>query len=309
MSTRARIRVPILMYHRVVSDPFDPSVDCYRLMHIAVSQTRFDQQMRWVNANYTVIPLRDLVEFLHGKRSIPGNACVITFDDSYKDHYRYALPVLKKYGLTATFFIESGHTAEGQRLRFVDRYYYILDHSPLKEFSFSLPDRIEYRSYPLNRLTKLTLARDASLKQWLKQSDLATQDKILDGWQNALEVRIDHEAVAQSLYLSEEEMREMVAAGIELGAHTINHPALSQLEIATARQEIFESGDFVRGISQASGVAFSYPFGDGCADPAIARLVKDYGYYAACTDGADLNDASTDPFDLNRLGIEEDTFA
>lgn len=308
MSTRASIRVPILMYHRVVSNPFDPSVDCYRLMHIAVSQARFDQQMRWVSANYAVIPLRDLVEFLHEKRSIPDNACVITFDDSYKDHYRYALPVLKKYNLTATFFIESGHTAEGNRLRFVDRYYYSIDHSPLKEFSFALPNRIEYRSYPLNRLTKWTLARDASLKQWLKQSDLATQDKILKDWENALVVRIDREAVARDLYLSQKEMREMLAAGMELGAHTINHPALSQLDLATARQEIFESGDFVRGISQASSVAFSYPFGDGCAVPAIANFVKEYGYYAACTDGADLNDASTDPFDLNRLGIEQDTF-
>src|SRR5581483_7787848 len=200
MTSRPQPHVPILLYHRVVPDLMDPTLDCYRLLQIAISQTAFEKQMLYLCANHTVIRLREFVSALTTHQPIPDNACVLTFDDSYRDHYRYTYPILKRLGLTATFFIESGHTAESGQIRFLDRYYYLLDHSPRPSFTLPFSDGKRLDS-PLNLFSKMTLVQESGLKQFLKQSDPITQDKILNQLEDALDLHIDAHALGQELYL------------------------------------------------------------------------------------------------------------
>lgn len=307
MTESLQARVPILLYHRVVPELGDPAIECYRLLQIATSQAAFERQMLYLRANHTVIGLRDLVAALTAKRPLPDNACVITFDDSYSDHYHYAFPVLESLGLVATFFIESGHTAEAGRIRCLDRYYYLLDHSPLDSFTLSLSDGSRLDSHPLDALSKMNLVQNFGLKRWLKQSDAITQDGILTELEKALQVNMDAHALSQELYLSVQEMEEMVRGGMELGAHTIHHPSLLHVDFKTARNEILESGDFVKKVAGTDKVAFAYPFGEGSNSPSIRRLVRDYGYYAACSSDAGLNSFETNPLELKRLEIVGDT--
>jgi peptidoglycan/xylan/chitin deacetylase (PgdA/CDA1 family) len=90
--------VPILSYHRVV--PVVPSND---VTGNCLSLEIFERQLRWlVQRGYCCIPLEKL-----GPR-LPPRAVVITFDDGYADNYEYALPLLQKYGFTATIFLVTG---------------------------------------------------------------------------------------------------------------------------------------------------------------------------------------------------------
>jgi peptidoglycan/xylan/chitin deacetylase (PgdA/CDA1 family) len=52
-----------------------------------------------------VISFSRLVDVLEGRASAPARAAVITFDDGWENEYRHAFPVLRKLGLTATFFV------------------------------------------------------------------------------------------------------------------------------------------------------------------------------------------------------------
>jgi peptidoglycan/xylan/chitin deacetylase (PgdA/CDA1 family) len=55
---------------------------------------------------YTVIPLRELVDYHLGKKpSIPSRSLVITADDGHKSVYTDMFPVLKKYHAPATLFL------------------------------------------------------------------------------------------------------------------------------------------------------------------------------------------------------------
>lgn len=55
---------------------------------------------------YTVIPLGDLVSFLEkGEPVLPEKPIVLTFDDGLDSQYENAIPLLKKYGYPATFFV------------------------------------------------------------------------------------------------------------------------------------------------------------------------------------------------------------
>lgn len=94
------IEVPVLMYHKVNSNPLTGGLG------IRVAPVRFERQMRYLaNNGYHTVSLTDLVAFLEKNEVLPSRPVVITFDDGYLDNYQHAFPVLKKYGFTATIFV------------------------------------------------------------------------------------------------------------------------------------------------------------------------------------------------------------
>lgn len=88
----------VLCYH-IVQSPQDPRME--------ISRDTFRQHLQYLEmTGYNVIPLRDLYEYVAGKRSsLPPNAVVITFDDGWRSAYTEAYPELKKRGFPFTVFI------------------------------------------------------------------------------------------------------------------------------------------------------------------------------------------------------------
>jgi peptidoglycan/xylan/chitin deacetylase (PgdA/CDA1 family) len=88
--------VPILCYHRFGSGK----------NRMIVSPGQFAAQLDWLAANdYRVIPLKQLIGFLAGTETIPKRAVVITIDDGHESAYQVAVPLLRKHGFPATFFV------------------------------------------------------------------------------------------------------------------------------------------------------------------------------------------------------------
>jgi peptidoglycan/xylan/chitin deacetylase (PgdA/CDA1 family) len=84
--------------------------------------------------------------------------------------------------------------------------------------------------------------------------------------------------------LDEDELRDLVRAGWELGAHTMTHADLSQLDYEQCRREITQSRD---ALERRFGVAvrtFAYPFGR--YGPAALAATRDAGLLAAVTTGS-----------------------
>lgn len=94
-------------------------------------------------------------------------------------------------------------------------------------------------------------------------------------------------------------IREWLAAGHEIGAHTLTHPMLTRLTLRDAREEIFASKKKLEDMFGAPIRHFSYPFGD--RNDAIRDLVEDAGYETACTTDFGMNTATTPPLDLKRV--------
>ncbi len=68
----------------------------------------FTKQMEYMAVNFKLISLHDLYEMRTTKKDISGRFAVITFDDGYEDNYDYAFPILKYFGVNATFFLTTG---------------------------------------------------------------------------------------------------------------------------------------------------------------------------------------------------------
>ena len=95
--------VPILIYHAV--RPYVESDTPAVRRYIATPQT-LDEELAWLKeSGYVSISFDDLVNHVTAGATLPTKPVIISFDDDWENQYRYALPLLKKYGYTATFYI------------------------------------------------------------------------------------------------------------------------------------------------------------------------------------------------------------
>jgi peptidoglycan/xylan/chitin deacetylase (PgdA/CDA1 family) len=103
---------PILMYHRV-----DVAVPGDRVgRQLTVTPAQFDRELLYLKRQgITAISMVQLQQRI--ERGMPlDRVAVLTFDDGYADQYTYALPVLRKYKDTATFYIVTGDIGDRRHM-------------------------------------------------------------------------------------------------------------------------------------------------------------------------------------------------
>ncbi len=93
-----QVNVPILLYHR-----FGPTV----ADSMTTTTKVFESQLQWLKDHqYTVIPLRTLVNYVRGEGPPPPpNSVVIVEDDAHKTVYSDMLPLARKYNIPVTVFV------------------------------------------------------------------------------------------------------------------------------------------------------------------------------------------------------------
>jgi len=103
------------------------------------------------------------------------------------------------------------------------------------------------------------------------------------------------------------EVRDLHAAGIEFGSHTVSHPKLVELDREQRRRELTESAARIRGEIGEMVTMFSYPFafpeGDGEFVADYRAMLRDTGYRVAVTTRIGSAVSGDDTLLLRRLPI------
>jgi len=100
--------IPILMYHQVDATPPKGT----RMRGLVVSPGSFYRHMATLWAlGFTGLSMKDLLPYLKGEKT--GRVFGITFDDGYENNLRCALPVVQRFGFTATCYAVANQV--GQR--------------------------------------------------------------------------------------------------------------------------------------------------------------------------------------------------
>jgi peptidoglycan/xylan/chitin deacetylase (PgdA/CDA1 family) len=100
-------------------------------------------------------------------------------------------------------------------------------------------------------------------------------------------------------------MRDVVAAGHEIGAHGHSHRQLDVLPLRDASAEISRSrAELELGLGQPI-TTFAYPH--GYSSPAVRQAVKEAGFLGACGVRHALSHPGDDPYSLARVVIRGDT--
>lgn len=97
------------------------------------------------------------------------------------------------------------------------------------------------------------------------------------------------------------QVREWLAAGQWIGAHTLSHCWLSRLSIQAAREEIFASKKKLEDTFGVPIEHFCYPYGD--SNDAVRDLVQEAGYHSACLTQFGINTPDTDRLSLKRITV------
>lgn len=283
----------ILRYHAIC----EPAAATYADPSICISPAAFSAHVRYLAAHHSVVSLPDAVARIRDRKPFPPNAVAITFDDGYRDNLDVAR-MLANAGLSATFYITAGclrgdrpfwlpelrmlvFGASGPALR-VD------DAGSERVFDLSTPEAKQRAVRSLTRLIKArTIPEREALRQRLRE---AAGNPVL-----------------QSPMLSWDELREMRAVGMTIGAHTLTHANLPSAGQADARAEIAESKALLEAQLGVRVTMFSYPNGGAARyfDASLMREVAAAGFEAATTSQNGFATLESDLFALRRVEVAE----
>ncbi|MCC7181961.1 MAG: polysaccharide deacetylase family protein [Rhodocyclaceae bacterium] len=274
-------RLTILILHRVLARP-DP------LMPDIPDAGRFARMLSWLASWFVVLPLAEGISRLLDGR-LPARALAISFDDGYADNAEVALPILKEYGASATFFIATGFLDGGtmwndrviESIRGTTRT--MLDLGTLGQFATgSVAERRTALKNVIDAIKYLDpSARTAAVERVVEASGVMVPD---------------------GLMMSTEAVRSLARAGMGVGAHTRTHPILTRLDTAEARAEIAGGRAELEAITGRRVELFAYPNGRPGRDYGAEHvaIVRELGFLAAVTTAAGVATTGTDRFQLPR---------
>lgn len=220
------------------------------------SIVQFEKEMDFILRNYKSLSLFELSSYVS-----PNPAFHLTFDDGLAACYDIIMPILLRKGIHATFFINND---------FVD------NKALFYRFKTALIiNEIEHNSKYLSLVaTHLQCKPDLALvKQRLKSlNQHFTKDLDLMG----TSVGLDFEAFLrqQRPYLNTEQIKDMIAKGFTVGAHSQSHPNYDSLSL---EEQIQETAASIQGIQRDYGLgytAFAFPFSDSKISKEFTTQIK-----------------------------------
>lgn len=273
-------RLSILVYHRVLDQK-----DIFRLDMPTVEE--FDKQMLWISRFFNVCSLSDAVDRLK-KNTLPKRALVITFDDGYKDNITNALPILKKYNLSAAFFITTEYMGNNP---WWDNLIESVRHT---EKTSIMHDGI---SYDLSNVDARVEFVDKFSEDLKKMPEVQARESLL-ALIGALGV-IEHER----LMMDESDLRLLVDNAMEIGSHGVNHHILSRIPDDLVRVEVEDSREFLSRVTSETINSFAYPNGKYPVDlyDKHIRMVEDAGYDCALSSNTGCSVDGNEVFLLKRF--------
>ena len=283
-------RFAILCYHRIGTG----GIPLFSDLPPAV----FEAQVRFLRRHYRIVSLSQLREEIETPVT-QRQAVAITFDDGYRDLYFQALPILKKYKIPATVFLPVASIGRNEPLWY-DRIFLL--------FSVYPGDRIEVqcdqpKSFALpNQRARIEGA--ATVIGWLRTLSEDRRKQECEKLERLAELP---QEMLKDRMLTWAQIREMQAAGVEFGAHTLTHPVVSRLTQEQLEHEIIDSKRILEARIEERVQHFAFPFGKStdCGTAAFPVIAK-AGFRSASTTEDGVNGPGSDLLALNRVSLGEE---
>jgi peptidoglycan/xylan/chitin deacetylase (PgdA/CDA1 family) len=209
-----------------------------------------------------VIEPADIPEAMRDGR---GRRVLLTFDDGYRDNYEIAFPLLRRHGLRATFFLTTGfidrpHAAWWDEIAWMVR---VSDRD-----TFQLGDR------PSNGLASMSRdARIAELIAHYKTLPAEQGEELLEQIAEATGSGRCDSTNAEDLWMTWDMARELQAAGMSIGGHTVTHAVLARVSPERQREEIATCARRLAEELRAPMRWFAYPVGSRDAFTAATQQI------------------------------------
>lgn len=275
----------ILIYHRALAAP-DP------ILYDEIDAAIFERHMALLADEFNVLPLGEACARL-ARGALPARAACVTFDDGYADNEQIALPILKRLGLPATFFVSTGYSDGG--FMFNDGVIETVRHAPTGTHDLS---SLGLGSHSLGDSASRRAAIDALIRQLMYRPVSERSALVV---QLAAAMR---STLPTDLMMRPAQIKRLHDEGMEIGGHTVNHPILTLLNEQQARAEIVRGKRRLEEITGAPITVFAYPNGKPGWDygPRDVGLVREAGFAAAVSTISGTAGRGSDLYQLPRFG-------
>ena len=290
----------ILAYHRVLDIP-DIGTFPFDLAVVSASTLQFREQLTLIRRRFHPVTFRDLFAAMDGGPALPADAILITFDDGYDDNYRVAFPILRDLGMSAMFFVSTGHIDSGLPYSY-DWLVHMICMTTAERLV--IPELGIDRALPRGRAERRVVA--GALLERVKRFDDTAQQAIISRLQREWDMpRKPHPDCHP---MNWDQLREMQAAGMEIGSHGVDHRMLAKLSQDELLREIKGSKAALDAHLDLPAEVISYPVGGYDAyDQQVMDIAKQAGYRAACNYIVGTNSLPTAArYALSRLPVERE---
>lgn len=281
----------VVLFHRVLP-PDDPRWEAAD-HRWTISQTLFEECIRFCVGHYRVISMRELVESLDNHRDFPSDALLVTFDDGWSDNAQYAAPVLQKYQCPATIFVT---------VHAVDEENFWQDEICRRWGDGQVSSAVCQRVWEA-----AGGGQDAPLGAWKDLSSIFTLVARLAALPKGDRDRLvaDLGVLRRSAIpemLSSKELRDLAISGIAIGCHGMTH---TPIPFAVDQDE--ELGSSRKRLQEILAPAHDEPvfaFPHGRYDRTAVKAARDHAYRVLFTSDPILNRAIAPPAVLGRINVD-----
>ncbi|MBI5915518.1 MAG: polysaccharide deacetylase family protein [Bacteroidetes bacterium] len=266
----------VLTFHRVVPDQEKPRIHNHQTLEI--TPEHLERTIRFFQKKgYAFYSPDELCERF-AACSFKEKFVVFTFDDGYRDNLTAAYPILKKHSIPFTIYVTTC---------FPDRtavlWWYILENLLLEKDQVEFQWAGKHYSFACHTQPEKEKAFDA-IRRFITRSFLL--ENHVDMYRAVFgDFQPDLHAPVAELALSWAEIRELGNDPlVTIGAHTVNHFPLKQLEKEALHTEIFDSKKIIEARTGLPVWHFAYPFGKAAeASWREFETVRSLGFKTAAT--------------------------
>jgi len=306
-------KITIVMYHYVRDLPYTIYPEIKGLL-----TNHFKEQLAYMKKYYTFVTIEDCLNNLHYGANLPSNACLLTFDDGYIDHFLTVFPILNENRIQGSFFPPAKAILNNEVLD-VNKIHFILASSyknldRLKKDIYACLDKyrsnfkLKNNSYYYSKLAikdRFDNADVIFIKRLLQVELDENLRKLIADELFKKYVTEDEKSFSKELYLDIDQIKCMVRNGMYFGSHGFDHSWLNKLPYKKQEIEIDESLKFL-GIVNAptKNWVMCYPYGH--YNESLIRIIKKKGCSFALTTKVDIASFSKEnAYTLERLDTND----
>jgi len=267
------------------------STNLVLLFHVVPSIDWFRSTLRTIDSIYKFISIEDIEAYYYGNKKF-NNRCHICFDDIDRTFYENAFPVLKEMNIPTTLFVSPKVINEESNYWFQE-----LDYLKNHLGDTLLKEAIcEMLNCNYTQIEKYTIY---SIFKCMQLEDIFQAINVIKEKHN---IEVD-----KKYNITKEQFRKLNSSNIiTIGAHTINHPILSNETDDAAEKEIRESVEELSKMLGRDIKYFAYPNGETGLDYSMREqlILKENKIKLAFTTDTNFFSEKTNPLCIPRSGFQ-----
>ena len=306
-------KLTVIMYHYVRELPYTRYPEIRGLL-----TSQFREQLAYLKKHYTFVTVADCISSLNSKTNLPPNACLLTFDDAYIDHFVMVFPILEENRIQGCFFPPAKAILTHEVID-VNKIHFILA-SAYKDLDRLISDIYacldKYRSkYQLKSnshyYSKLAVknrfdpAEIIFIKRLLQVELEEDVRKLIVNELFQKYVTKDEPSFSRELYMDIEQLKCMSRNGMYIGSHGYDHYWLDKLPPVRQEMEIDKSLEFLESVNTPTiDWVMSYPY--GAYNDSLIEILKKKDCALALTTKVDIaNISKENAYTLERLDTND----